>query len=98
MKRFGPVLLTSLSLLLAAACGADTESTSGASGGTNSGTDGGGAGSSGGDGSTSSGGDMDGDLLGSGGGSTTEDTGCKKVDFLFVVDNSVSMSDHDSRQ
>ncbi len=68
-----------------AACG------SGDDGGVLTGTTGGGGTSSGSSGQAGSGNDgVGGDFLGDGG--ATED-GCDKVDFLFIIDNSVSMQD-----
>jgi hypothetical protein len=86
------VLLTSVSLI--AACGSDrsgpfgegaeTATVAGVGGGAT-----GGAGPSSGAGGEASGGGIN-FTVGSGGGMAT---GCEKVDFLFVIDNSVSMAD-----
>lgn len=88
-KHLGLALLTAA--LVAAGCG-DSGSDGDGAGASGSGASGSGASGSGGEGLFGSGGDGGSGLIGMGGGGPGED-GCDKVDFLFIIDNSVSMSD-----
>lgn len=88
-----PILALTLAL---ASCSDDAEETAGPSAGAGGGKGGGGGSSASGGGGTAAGGSGGGVNIGGGGASGSGaggsgPTGCEKIDFLFVVDNSVSM-------